>query len=198
MKTGSRFYRVLVAVLILWSGDSGLISAERNSETASPTNALGSSATTPPLPPLSWSDPPVAPPPAPRASSEAAVEHHNATRASGPLRGVPPQAVTERDASTNATPTHTGPLNLHSPAEIVFACSVLAFGLLLVAVQAFLALRGKLSDVAVFKLMGLTIIVTVGTFVIPAGFSDRQMSPLMGLLGAVAGYLLGKDVTKSD
>ncbi len=75
---------------------------------------------------------------------------------------------------------------------------MLAFGLLLVAVQAFLALRGKLSDVAVFKLMGLTIIVTVGTFVIPAGFSDRQMSPLMGLLGAVAGYLLGKDVTKSD
>ena len=81
----------------------------------------------------------------------------------------------------------------HTWVEIVFSCSVLLFGLALVAVQALLAFRGKLSEIAAFKLIGLTIVVTAGLFVIPAGFSQNQMSPLMGLLGAVAGYLLGKD-----
>jgi hypothetical protein len=38
-----------------------------------------------------------------------------------------------------------------------------------------------------------TIVVTAGLFVIPAGYSQNQMTPLMGLLGAVAGYILGKE-----
>lgn len=87
----------------------------------------------------------------------------------------------------------------HTWVEIAFSCAVLLFGLILVGVQSFLTMKGKLSESAAFKLIGLTVVVTAGLFVIPAGYSQNQMTPLMGLLGAIAGYLLGKDnqTTKS-
>lgn len=83
--------------------------------------------------------------------------------------------------------------NGHTWVEIIFSCAVLAFGLALVLIQSILLLRNSLSSIWAFKLMGLTIVITAGLFAIPAGFSQNQMTPLMGLLGAVAGYILGKD-----
>ena len=100
--------------------------------------------------------------------------------------------------TTNQVQVQVSPsLEGHTWTEIAFACSVLVFGLLLVLIEAFLALKGKLSGNAAFKLIGLTIVICAGVFVIPAGFSSNQMTPLMGLLGAVAGYLLGKDAPKA-
>jgi hypothetical protein len=72
----------------------------------------------------------------------------------------------------------------------------LVFGLILVVIEAILIAKGKLLELNGFKLIGLTIVVTAGLFVIPAGYSQNQMTPLMGLLGAIAGYLLGKEAPK--
>lgn len=84
----------------------------------------------------------------------------------------------------------------HTWVEITFSCAILIFGFSLIVVLSFLAVKSKLSENSVFKLIGITIVVTAGLFVIPAGYSQNQMSPLMGLLGAIAGYLLGKESDK--
>ncbi len=81
----------------------------------------------------------------------------------------------------------------HTWTEIAFSCAVLGFGLLTLLLECWLALKDKLAGDLAFKIIGVTIVVTAGLFVIPAGYSQDQMSPLMGLLGAVAGYLLGKE-----
>lgn len=41
--------------------------------------------------------------------------------------------------------------------------------------------------------MGITIAITAGLFAIPAGLSQTQLCQLMGLVGAVAGDILGQD-----
>lgn len=117
-----------------------------------------------------------------------------------------PAAATNPPSSqvaSNAAPQPTGAGNPpkqpsrttaeHTWTEIAFSCAVLAFGLLTLLLECWLTLKNKLSADLAFKIIGLTIVVTAGLFVIPAGYSQDQMSPLMGLLGAVAGYLLGKE-----
>lgn len=42
-------------------------------------------------------------------------------------------------------------------------------------------------------MIGLTLVVTAGLFLITAGYSETQIAPMMGLLGTIAGYLLGKE-----
>jgi hypothetical protein len=47
-------------------------------------------------------------------------------------------------------------------------------------------------------LFGLTILVSGGLFLIAAGYSEDQMSPVIGLLGTIAGFVLGKDIQSND
>lgn len=44
-----------------------------------------------------------------------------------------------------------------------------------------------------------TILIVIGAlFLIVAGYSEQQISPVIGLLGTIAGYLLGKDSNTLD
>ncbi len=44
-----------------------------------------------------------------------------------------------------------------------------------------------------------TILIVIGAlFLIVAGYSQQQISPVIGLLGTIAGYLLGKDSNTQD
>jgi hypothetical protein len=38
----------------------------------------------------------------------------------------------------------------------------------------------------------LTLIIIAGLFLMTAGYSDQQIAPVIGLLGTIVGYLLGK------
>lgn len=42
-----------------------------------------------------------------------------------------------------------------------------------------------------FKAFTMTLIVAAALIVIIAGFSDSQIAPIMGLIGTIAGYILG-------
>lgn len=44
-----------------------------------------------------------------------------------------------------------------------------------------------------FKAFTLTLIIFAGVFLIVIGWSDQQLAPMMGLLGTIAGYILGAD-----
>jgi hypothetical protein len=51
--------------------------------------------------------------------------------------------------------------------------------------------KGRDMD-AVLRVLGTLTIIIAAIFLVVAGYSDRQVAPAMGLLGTIAGYLLGR------
>jgi len=42
------------------------------------------------------------------------------------------------------------------------------------------------------QIVSITLLIVAGLFLITAGYSQQQITPIVGLLGTIAGYLLGK------
>ena len=79
--------------------------------------------------------------------------------------------------------------------KIALSLSILAFGLLVMGLEVFLFVR--LRDVGwtaqtIRRLIIVIFILTSALFLITAGYSQIQISPVFGLLGAVWGYLFGQ------
>ena len=75
---------------------------------------------------------------------------------------------------------------------------VLAFGLLVIMICAWLMRSGRQSSEAILRVFGTVLIITGSLFLVVAGYTDKQMAPVMGLLGTLAGYLLGKSPGASE
>jgi ABC-type polysaccharide transport system permease subunit len=71
---------------------------------------------------------------------------------------------------------------------------VLVFAFLIAVLAAYLMQKGKEGEV-VLRVLGTIMIVFLAVFLVVAGYDDKQISPVMGLLGTIAGYLLGKQST---
>jgi hypothetical protein len=81
---------------------------------------------------------------------------------------------------------------------MTISASVLVFGCFIMLLATILLYRGTTSH-DVLKLFGTMIIVISSVFLVVAGYSDTQIAPVIGLLGTIAGYLLGsKDTTEND
>jgi hypothetical protein len=81
---------------------------------------------------------------------------------------------------------------------MTISASVLVFGCFIMLLATILLYRGTTSH-DVLKLFGTMIIVISAVFLVVAGYSDTQIAPVIGLLGTIAGYLLGsKDTTEND
>jgi hypothetical protein len=82
----------------------------------------------------------------------------------------------------------------HTAVEIGLSVGVLVFGILAMGMQILVMLRqNRYWDVWSIKIVGLTLVISSGLFLIVAGYSQDQVAPMMGILGTVVGYLLGKD-----
>ncbi|KVG15927.1 hypothetical protein WJ25_24580 [Burkholderia thailandensis] len=68
---------------------------------------------------------------------------------------------------------------------------VLVFGLVTIGIAAGLILR-RIPHIAVLRVLGTVLILVFAVFLVVAGYSDKQIASVLGLLGTVAGYLLGK------
>lgn len=68
--------------------------------------------------------------------------------------------------------------------------SILAFGLIMFSVMAFLIYKGREPN-AVLKICALPLVIISALFLIITGYTQTQIAPAMGLLGVIAGYLLG-------
>lgn len=73
---------------------------------------------------------------------------------------------------------------------------VLVFGIIVILTIAYLIQKGKNPD-ELLKIFGTSLIIVMAIFLVVAGYSDQQIAPVMGLMGTIAGYLLGKG-TKSE
>jgi ABC-type xylose transport system permease subunit len=90
-------------------------------------------------------------------------------------------------------PTPTGKQWWRADEAMTISATVLVFGLLVLVMMTFTLRKGGIHPDAVLKLFGTIIVVIGALFLIVAGYTDTQMGPVMGLLGTIAGYLLGKN-----
>ena len=73
---------------------------------------------------------------------------------------------------------------------------VLVFGAVTILVAAYL-IRNERDSQVILKVLATILIISFSVFLIVAGYSDQQIAPAMGLLGTIAGYLLGKDTGRA-
>jgi hypothetical protein len=76
--------------------------------------------------------------------------------------------------------------------EFVLSVSVLVFGLIIIFLEIFLIKTRKINAEDTIKFIVITLIITSTLFLITAGYSNDQIAPAVGLLGTIAGYLLGR------
>ncbi len=85
-----------------------------------------------------------------------------------------------------------------SPKLVIFLSSaVLIFGLLVLFTMAYLVVKGQKAD-QILRICALPLIIIAAIFLVVTGFTNEQISPVMGLLGAIAGYLLGSKNTEDS
>lgn len=72
---------------------------------------------------------------------------------------------------------------------------LLVFSLFVFSLMTYLIKLGKQPD-QILKVFGSVLIVVAAVFLIVAGYSEKQIAPVIGLLGTVAGYILGKSSDK--
>lgn len=89
---------------------------------------------------------------------------------------------------------------LHQPWSeslvIYLSVAVLAFALLLSILATILLLRTNVVANYVIRLFGIIAIITFSALLLVVGYSNDQLTPIVGLFGAIAGYLLGKDASQ--
>ena len=71
--------------------------------------------------------------------------------------------------------------------------SILLFTLAIIGFATILLWRNKSSPQVILKIFGIITIIGISSFLLVIGYSNDQLTPIIGLFGAIAGYLLGKD-----
>jgi len=68
---------------------------------------------------------------------------------------------------------------------------ILVFGLIVMALMTYLIMKGK-RPMAVLRSFCVPLIIVASLVLVIAGYGEQQIAPVMGLMGTIAGYLLGK------
>lgn len=63
---------------------------------------------------------------------------------------------------------------------------------MIILLEIFLIKTNRISSEDSIKFIVITLIITSTLFLITAGYSNDQIAPAVGLLGTIAGYLLGR------
>ncbi|KAA3620697.1 MAG: hypothetical protein DWQ02_28965 [Bacteroidetes bacterium] len=84
------------------------------------------------------------------------------------------------------------------PIEFWHAMIILSFGVLVIGIEVYLIIRERIKTDDVMKYIVVTLIITCTMYLITAGHNNDQIAPAMGLLGTIAGYLLGKGGNQSQ
>ena len=93
-------------------------------------------------------------------------------------------ALVSQAQQTDAAPPKVDALSL----------SVLVFVLIIVGLMTYLIRIGR-NGGSVLRALGVPMIIGAAVFLVVAGFSEHQITPVIGLLGTIAGYLLGKSTS---
>jgi hypothetical protein len=76
---------------------------------------------------------------------------------------------------------------------ITMGWSLLLFTVIMLALATALLWRRNMNGVQIVRLFLLVLIISMSAFLVVVGYTDKQLMPIIGLFGAIAGYLLGRD-----
>lgn len=79
---------------------------------------------------------------------------------------------------------------------MTISASVLIMGAFVIVMLGYLISKGRQPE-PLLRAFGTILIIISSIFLVVAGYSDKQIAPVMGLLGTIAGYLLGKSSSPS-
>jgi len=83
-------------------------------------------------------------------------------------------------------------VNLITDKEFWLSLAVLIFCLAIILFEIHLIKTRQISPNGAIRFVTVTLIISGSLFLITAGFGNNQIAPAFGLLGTIAGYLLGK------
>jgi hypothetical protein len=143
-------------------------------------------------------------PQVPKYGSEQPTDGRGVGDSAGPssAAGKDTAGSTGADVQSGGTaaPKTSGTVRNWTAIEIVLSCAVLVFGLLVLCLQALLIIKAAKGwhPKSILRVNGLTLIIVSALLLITAGYDAQQVAPVMGLLGTIAGYLLGSGDKKDD
>lgn len=76
---------------------------------------------------------------------------------------------------------------------ILLSGLVLAFMVIVLILSTILLFRKQATAPEVLKVFGVLSIIGLSTLLLITGYGNEQLTPIVGLFGAISGYLLGKD-----
>lgn len=76
--------------------------------------------------------------------------------------------------------------------SLMLSYVVVGFGVFVLLCITYLIQKNKQPDI-LLRPFGTILIVIGAVFLIVAGYSEKQIAPVIGLLGTIAGYILGKE-----
>lgn len=88
--------------------------------------------------------------------------------------------------------------SIWSPELIRFlSTSILAFTLATLILATILLWRSQAPALQVLRTLGIITIIGISSLLLLVGYSNDQLTPIVGLFGAISGYLLGKDIKEN-
>ncbi|MEP6669885.1 MAG: hypothetical protein ABJF10_12075 [Chthoniobacter sp.] len=105
------------------------------------------------------------------------------------------KAGTDTDASEGDEEESNQPWN----AKLVkfLSVSILAFGAAVLGMMTYLVMQNKDSG-AVLRLFTVPLVIVASVFLVVAGFTNQQITPVVGLLGTIVGYILGSHSARNE
>ena len=105
---------------------------------------------------------------------------------------TPPTAATTLTDGVNLPPVSSDLVPTKSSQEVWLSLGVLVFGMIVVLAQAWIINSRKEPLSQSLKYLSVSLIIVGSLFLVTAGYGNSQIAPIIGLLGTVAGYLLGR------
>ncbi|MGE4801773.1 hypothetical protein AB8989_15485 [Yersinia hibernica] len=80
-------------------------------------------------------------------------------------------------------------------AELVMSLStsILVFTAFILVLITYILIKCKLRGGYILKMYTIILIISFSAYLCVTGYDNNQLAPILGLFGAIAGYLLGKD-----
>lgn len=127
--------------------------------------------------------------------SNAASAAASSAAASDPLARLNAAESALDKATSTAHAVASNPL--WTPELVRFlAIAILIFTFGALVLGAVLLWREKAQGNQILRVFGVISIIGISSLLLIVGFSNEQLTPIIGLFGAIAGYLLGKDAQK--